>query len=256
MNKTNQRNRHSTGFTLVEVIIAAFLSASLIVGAALLWYYFVNSFQFQFEGTKAFTIARDNVAQMVRELREMQVGEKGEYPLATANDDEIVFHSDIDNDGLVERVRYYLVDDQLIKQVFNYLPGSSVSYPCQGGCTICHNGGSTLNVDEHAWPGHAHHGDSLGACGTGGSTGSYGPDGVYEKVVADYITNGSRPIFTYFNGDYPGDAINNPLVSGNRLLHTRFLTTTLYVRTVEGSVGPKELRLNSSVQLRNLKDNL
>lgn len=34
---------------------------------------------------------------------------------------------------------------------------------------ICHKGKKTLNVDAHSYDGHSGHGDTLGACGSGGS---------------------------------------------------------------------------------------
>ena len=257
MNTTNYRFRNQAGFTFVEVIMASFISAMLVIGAALLWYYFTSSYSFSFELSQALELAQSNVNTMVRELREAQIGESGEYPLATAYDDELVFHGDIDNDGLVERVRYYLVGSTLTKQVFNVTPGTK-TFACLDKCDVCHDG-HVLNIDEHAWPAHYAHGDELGACSGGGGGGSGTPGDeplAFERIVADYVSNGSTPIFSYYNGNYPGDSVNNPLILTERLLETRLVKVALSIDPSSGPVGAQAVTIENLAHLRNLKDNL
>jgi hypothetical protein len=193
---------------------------------------------------------------MVRELREAQIGESGEYPLATAYDDEIVFHGDVDNDGLVERVRYYLVGTTLTKQVFNVTPGTK-TFACLEKCDVCHDG-NLISIDEHAWPTHYTHGDTLGSCDPeeGGETTPDGEPLAFERIVADYVSNGSTAIFTYFNGDYPGDTVNNPLITSERLLETRVVSVMLSINPLSGPLGAQAVSIENLVHLRNLKDNL
>jgi prepilin-type N-terminal cleavage/methylation domain-containing protein len=244
------------GFTFLEVIIASFISAILVAGAALLWYYFTSSYSFSFELSQALELAQSNVNTMIRELREAQIGESGEYPLATAYDDEIVFHGDVDNDGLVERVRYYLVGTTLTKQVFNVTPGTK-TFACLDKCNVCHDG-NMISIDEHAWPSHYAHGDKLGACPQEGEESeSAGSEPLaFERIVADYVSNGTTPIFTYYNGDYPGDSTNNPLIPSERLLETRVVSVMLSINPSSGPVGAQAVSIENLVHLRNLKDNL
>lgn len=78
-----------------------------------------------------------------------------------------------------------------------------------------------------------------------------------EKItlVASFINNSSTPIFTYFNGDWPADQINNPLPTGSRLLNTRYIKVYLNINfNPEGKNQPIELI--TGVQIRSLKDNL
>lgn len=233
--------------------MASFISAMLVAGAALLWYYFTSSYNFSFEMSQALELAQSNVNTMVRELREAQIGESGEYPLAVVYDDELVFHGDIDNDGLVERVRYYLVGSSLTKQVFNVTPDTK-TFACLDTCNICHNS-NVITINEHAWPAHHAHGDKLETCS--GPTPTPGPEPLaFERIIADYVSNNSTPIFSYYNGDYPGDSVNNPLVLSERLLQTRLVKVTLSINPVSGPVGAQAVTIENLAHLRNLKDNL
>ncbi len=78
-----------------------------------------------------------------------------------------------------------------------------------------------------------------------------------EKVtiVASAVDNGGRPLFTYFNGDYPADTINNPLTEIERQLNTRYVK--IYLRI---NIDPKSktdpFELISGVAIRSMKDNL
>lgn len=53
----------------------------------------------------------------IAETRTAQLSEAGSYPLETANKDTFTFYSDIDYDGIKEKVRYFLNNHQLKKGV-------------------------------------------------------------------------------------------------------------------------------------------
>lgn len=75
------------------------------------------------------------------------------------------------------------------------------------------------------------------------------------RTVADYVDNAGIPLFTFYNGDWPADTVNNPLAAGSRLLNTRYIS--LYVRiNINPNTGAQPFELTSGVQIRSLKDNL
>jgi hypothetical protein len=55
--------------------------------------------------------------EIERELRMMQNSNIGNYPIELATSTKIVFYSDIDNDGLVERISYFIEGTELKKSI-------------------------------------------------------------------------------------------------------------------------------------------
>lgn len=63
------------------------------------------------------------------------------------------------------------------------------------------------------------------------------------------------PIFTYYNGDWPIDIVNNPLPTLTRLTETKLMHVYLKVN-VNPNRPPDDFELESDTQIRNLKTNL
>lgn len=75
------------------------------------------------------------------------------------------------------------------------------------------------------------------------------------KTVANYIRNGSDPIFFYYNDSWPQDKINNPLTTPPDLNQLTFVRVSVKVNSSPGQPD-SEMLLESSAQIRKLKDNL
>lgn len=80
---------------------------------------------------------------------------------------------------------------------------------------------------------------------------------VNEKIttIAYYVDNLTKPVFKYFNGSYPSDTVNNPLVVNARILYTRYIEIYLRIN-ISSNSGAQPFEMNSGVQIRSLKDNL
>lgn len=63
------------------------------------------------------------------------------------------------------------------------------------------------------------------------------------------------PIFTYYNGDWSNDTVNNPLPTLTRLTETKLMHVYLKVN-VNPNRPPDDFELESDAQIRNLKTNL
>ena len=74
-------------------------------------------------------------------------------------------------------------------------------------------------------------------------------------ILSSYVRNDDTPIFTYYNGDWPGDEINNPLPTPTRLIETKLMHVYLKIN-VDPNRAPVHFELESNAQIRNLKDNL
>ena len=120
------------GFTLIETLVAIAIFI-LALGA-------VTTFIIMAYRTQAYTLgqsgaineARRGIETMVKELREARMADDGSYIIEKAEDYEIVFYSDIDKDGLTERVRYFIYEgDSLTDTCVTYSSGGScqVNFP-------------------------------------------------------------------------------------------------------------------------------
>lgn len=74
-------------------------------------------------------------------------------------------------------------------------------------------------------------------------------------TLAACVQNNAIPIFTFYNGDYPADMINNPLeypadVTDIKLVH-------VYLKiNVRPERAPDDYDLETDINIRNLKENL
>lgn len=71
--------------------------------------------------------ARKILKPMVNEIRDTMPSAQGAYPIESATPASFVFYSDINNDGIAERVHYYLSGTTLKKGV-TYTTGSPYTY--------------------------------------------------------------------------------------------------------------------------------
>lgn len=75
------------------------------------------------------------------------------------------------------------------------------------------------------------------------------------SIAASSVSTTSGALFTYYNGNWPADIVNNPLIPGTRLLNTRFVRLHVLI-DINPNRGALPFELNTSVQIRGLKDNL
>lgn len=72
------------------------------------------------------------------------------------------------------------------------------------------------------------------------------------SVIASYVVNTSTdPVFSYYNENYPGDTVNNPLVAPVAVDQVRLIRVHLYVN-IDPVRAPNNINIESFVDLRNL----
>jgi len=77
-------------------------------------------------------------------------------------------------------------------------------------------------------------------------------------TIANYVTNTSgQPIFYYYNKDYPGDTVNNPLNLSPSLPvgQVKLVRINLWVN-IKPLTAPDNVNFESFVDLRNLNENI
>lgn len=115
------------GFTVVEIMFAVSIFV-LVMGALTLfsrniWVYssYVSA------GLNDSNNGRSLLKKMVAEIRTASTADTGAYVIALANSNAFTFYSDIDNDGLKERVRYFL-NGTVIQKGITKPTGSPFTY--------------------------------------------------------------------------------------------------------------------------------
>ncbi len=74
-------------------------------------------------------------------------------------------------------------------------------------------------------------------------------------VLSMYVRNGALDVFTYYNGDYPADIVNNPLAMPASLMDVKLVHLFLRIN-IDPNRAPSDFDLESDIQIRNLKVNL
>lgn len=119
------------GFTIIESVVVVFIF-TLILGsilAAIRMIYRTQSYSL--EQSVAVDEARRGVEIMAQEIRKARYGDNGAYPIERGAGKEFVFYSDIDGDGVTERVRYYLATVQSGMQ-----SNECITYVRDGACEV------------------------------------------------------------------------------------------------------------------------
>lgn len=116
------------GFTLIEVVIVLGITAVIIAG---MYTFLIESYSTQryiSEQSEAINNARNGVEALVLEIREAADADTGAYPIETAEEQELIFYSDIDADVLTERIRYFLDGTNLQKGIIEPLTVPPYTY--------------------------------------------------------------------------------------------------------------------------------
>ncbi|MFC1626651.1 type II secretion system protein J [Patescibacteria group bacterium] len=203
------KNNLQKGFTLPEMLLATMFLAIIVAAVVAFSTFYFQSFSFSFEETQSIQVARSSMTMILREIREIRDGADGSWPIDTADDMELIYYSDVTNDGFSDKVKYFVDGTDLRR---------SITEP-------------SLDPIE------------------------YLPENEKFSTIATDIDTLTGPIFTYYNGNWPEDIVNNPLPVDQRKLNTRYIHLRIIINIAD-DYGSKPYDLSSGVQLRGLKDNL
>ena len=94
------------GVTVVELVIATALIVIVLSGVSSLYYTSRQSTVTIWSDLEAQRDARRFTQEFRNFTRRANIANNGAYPIDTASSSQFIFYSDIDSDGLVERLRY------------------------------------------------------------------------------------------------------------------------------------------------------
>lgn len=197
------------GMTLIELLIAIAVMGIIMQAFTYLFVRTWETNRYILELGLASSMAQRALNKLVIDLRGIQQSDHGAFPIAAATSSSLTIYSDIEDDGVVERVRYYLDDatDELRMGITNPTAATPVTYP--------------VNDEE-------------------------------TRVVARYVVNASNdPVFYYYNDDYPGDTVNNPLTLPTSLSNIQLVRIKLLIN-IQPLTAPNNVYIESFVDIRNL----
>lgn len=103
-----KRVYQQSGFTIIELLVAMGIVVIITTLAA---NFAVRGLQVQRivgEQNQAVADSRTALDRFVNEMRETAPSDTGAYPIEQADEQELVFFSDVDHDETIERIHYYL----------------------------------------------------------------------------------------------------------------------------------------------------
>lgn len=116
------------GMTISEVIITIAIFSIVMVGVNQLFIKSWQNYNFVVNTNSASVAANVGISKIVNTLRKLSAGDDGSYSIISANSFDVKFFSDIDKDGVNEKVHYFLSGTNLMLGTSNP-SGFPLSYP-------------------------------------------------------------------------------------------------------------------------------
>lgn len=101
-------SRTLRGVTFVEMIVTIAIVSIVITGASVFFVRMWRLHGFTIETAVASMTAQRGVSEAVEHIRRARVSQGGEFPIDKAEAHNFSFYEDYDDDGVVERVRYFV----------------------------------------------------------------------------------------------------------------------------------------------------
>jgi prepilin-type N-terminal cleavage/methylation domain-containing protein len=121
-----EKKLNPRGFSLVEVmVVTAILSLIYFIGGDLI-VTGLKATRYESEQATAVAYARKSMGIVTTDIRGANTSERGDYPIGIAQNDELAFFNDMNDDDIMERIRYYVSGTALIREI--YLPGPLDDY--------------------------------------------------------------------------------------------------------------------------------
>jgi type II secretory pathway component PulJ len=130
------RSDFTMGFTLMEVVVTTGILGLIMLAVGM---FQANIFGYHLSLSNQLTSQHESrraIEQIVAELRASSYAGNGGYPIETASATSLVFYTNADRDGGIERVRYYLNGSNLQRGIIEPSGTNPVLYTGTEASTI------------------------------------------------------------------------------------------------------------------------
>lgn len=117
------------GLTLVEMLVSIGIMSIVMAGMSALFIMVWKSQAYQIKLGQASMFASRGVSAVVKNIRQAQQADDGSYLLQSGDNFDVVFFANIDGDGMVERVHYYLSGDTFFMGITEPAAAPPYAYP-------------------------------------------------------------------------------------------------------------------------------
>lgn len=122
------QNFSRSGFTLVEIMTSVVIFSLIIIGIGTFSGDVFKYNRIIGNSISAEQDARQILRRFTSELRTAVPSANGSFSLSQVADNSIIFYSDVDKDGAIEQVKYYISGTDLIREVVEPSNGVPVVY--------------------------------------------------------------------------------------------------------------------------------
>lgn len=116
---TNIVSSNRSGVTLIELLLGTGISAILLTTIVVIQTSMSDSQTTLNNNSKSFNEANIAIQAITREIRNARPASTGAYPLQLADDQQIIFYANIDDDPEPEKIRYFLSGNTLNRGIIN-----------------------------------------------------------------------------------------------------------------------------------------
>jgi len=122
------KNRNQKGYTLIEMLVTIGIFSLAMTAASYFAYAGFRYYNFILHQAAITNALQSSINVMSKEIREMSQADSGAFALETAEDNEIMFYADIDDDDDVERISYFK-DGNCLNKGSTEPSGEPATYP-------------------------------------------------------------------------------------------------------------------------------
>jgi prepilin-type N-terminal cleavage/methylation domain-containing protein len=117
---------NNQGLSLLEIMITiAIMSIIILIGTDFI-IGGLKSSSFMSQQEEAVAVARKSSDELTKQIREIRGSENGSYAIMSAGAQDLTVFGDADSDGRTDKIRYYLNESKLLKEVTS--PGTDNLY--------------------------------------------------------------------------------------------------------------------------------